>query len=100
MISNTSGNTSYTHTNHKKDRKLFCELSCYTFHNIHHSCPLHYFKYFSLTQSRSNLKIVDKVGSFRLNKIINTLRRLKSPNGGSPERITRAKARCLAITLL
>src|SRR6056300_433236 len=57
MISNTSGNTSYTHTNHKKDRKLFCELFYYTFHNIHHSCPLHYFKYFSLTHSLSSLKI-------------------------------------------
>jgi len=54
--------------------------------------------YFSRTQSRSFLKILESFGSLRLKRIMSTLSLLKRPSGGSPARITLASALCLAIT--
>jgi hypothetical protein len=49
-----------------------------------------------LIQSLSSLKSLDNFGSLFLKSIMSTLRRLKRLRGGSPARITRMRARCLA----
>jgi len=61
-------------------------------HNRHHTFTYLLTKNFKRTQSRSDLKIFERRGLLFLKKIINALRRRKSPRAGSPALMARDNA--------